>query len=114
MILLVPTLKVGLAVSAVRFDQAHDISPKLRVAFQIKTADFNISESPNSHNCALLCSLCPLYPLSAGAELLERLDDLFRPEPHLVEFFSSVSPDEVEVTTPCVDVLLHSTSERLG
>jgi hypothetical protein len=53
-VLLIPTLEVDLTVFAVGFDQAHDISPKLRVSLQVETTDFNISESPNAHGCALL------------------------------------------------------------
>jgi hypothetical protein len=54
MILLVPAFEVDFPIAAVGFDQADDISPKLRVALQIKTTDFNIPKSPNTHSNALL------------------------------------------------------------
>src|SRR6266508_2925620 len=56
MILLVPTFKVSSAVFSPCFYQPHCIPPKPQVSFEIKTADFDVSESPNTHSCALLYS----------------------------------------------------------
>jgi hypothetical protein len=54
MILFIPTFEVRLAAPAVGVNQARNITPKLRVALQIKTTDFHIPESPNPHGHALL------------------------------------------------------------
>jgi hypothetical protein len=54
MILFIPALEVDLTVSTLGFDQAYDIAPKPRVSLQIKTTNFNIAKSPNTHGYALL------------------------------------------------------------